>query len=277
MADFDTYQKIFKQTNLQVEHIKKGDINYLMLCKELTLKEQRVIQNLHINGLFVSYSTFNKLVGTCINEIDRDTDIAKLLVKYFVKDNSVEKINYKNQFIESLLTTKVESRTSEKLWRYNYVDNMLGHCSLKNTTNNWVNKNPNESGTEECEHYLSVKGSHKSEIRFHGINFYNLNKTTNGLISNDPISDKKEVVKNLDGTLGQLHNPNDKLENNVKQLLNSSEYDIFREDSFGDDDWVKVCSVGIIGDNVSSELPNNLLYKYKSVQIDNYLKKVFNV
>ena len=39
MADFDTYQKIFKQTNLQVEHIKKGDINYLMLCKELTLKE----------------------------------------------------------------------------------------------------------------------------------------------------------------------------------------------------------------------------------------------
>ena len=81
----------------------------------------------------------------------------------------------------------------------------------------------------------------------------------------------------MDGTLGQLHNPNDKLENNVKQLLNSSEYDIFREDSFGDDDWVKVCSVGIIGDNVSSELPNNLLYKYKSVQIDNYLKKVFNV
>ena len=243
--------------------------------QELTLKEQRVIQNIHINGKFVSYSSFDKLVGASINEIDRDTDISKLLVKYFVNDNSVETINYKNQFIESLLTNKVKDRTSHFLRKYNYIDNILGHCSLKSTTKNWVNINPNESGTEECEHYLSVKGSNKSEIRYHGINFYNLNKTTNGLISNDSISDKKEVVKNLDGTLGQLHNPNDKLENNVKQLLNGSEYDIFREDSFGDDDWVNVCSVGVIGDNVSSELPNNLLYKYRSVQIDNYLEKVF--
>ena len=39
MTDFDTYTEIFKQTSLQVQNIKKGDINYLMLCKEITLKE----------------------------------------------------------------------------------------------------------------------------------------------------------------------------------------------------------------------------------------------
>jgi len=245
--------------------------------KELTLKEIRLIQNLHITGKFVSYDLFNKLLGNCLNDIDMDTDISKLLTKYFVEDNSIDKINFKSQLIEGLLTKRVTSRTDSTLKKYNYIDNILGICSLKRTKNNWVNINPNEVGSEECEHYLPYKGKTKSDIRFYGINFYNLDKTTNGLITDNPISKKKEVVKDLDGTLGQLHKPNDKLEDNVKALLDTKEYKVFQTNSFDDSDWVEICSVGVLGDNVQSELPNNLLYKYRSVQVDNYLKKVFNV
>ena len=246
--------------------------------KTLTLKEKRLVQNLHITGKFVSHgSEFKKLVGNCLNDINMNTDISELLVKYFVKDNSILKINYKNQLINGLLTKRVTNRTDKTLKKYNYLDNILGHCSLKNTQNNWVNINPNEVGSEECEHYLAFKGKTKSDIRYYGVNFYNLDRTTNGLISSDPISSKKEVVKDLDGTLGQLHKPNNKLEDNVKSLLDTKEYKVFQKKSFDDSDWVKICSVGILGDNVQSELPKNLLYKYRSIQVDNYLRKVFNV
>ena len=54
------------------------------------------------------------------------------------------------------------------------------------------------------------------------------------------------------------------LHNQIMMVLNGA---------FGDKFWVDICSVGIIGDNVSSQLPNNLIYKYRDVQIDNYLKK----
>ena len=245
--------------------------------KEFTIKEIRTIQNIHNNGKWVLYSNFDKLLGTAINEIDKDTDFRQLLVKYFVKDNSIETINYKNQLITSMLTKKIESRTHPMLKKYNYLDNILGHCSLKNTKNNWVNINPNESGTEECEHFLSFDGVTKSVIRFTGINFYNLDRTTNGEISNDPTDKKAEIVRDLDGTLGQLLKPNDKLESNVSNLLAQADYDGFKNGAFGDKFWVDICSVGIIGDNVSSQLPNNLIYKYRDVQIDNYLKKVFGV
>mgnify|MGYP003650467553 FL=1 len=247
---------------------------------DFTMREIRIIQNVHICGKFVSHKSFQKLLGRAAYEIDINTDISEILKKWFVKDNVIEVINFKHQLISSLLTKRVKSRTDSIGKKYNYLDNVMGICSNKNTHKKWVSIDPESSGYDEWEHFLAYKNPIRSSIRTTGVNFFSLDRTTNCICSDDPVELKIPIVRKLDNTLGQLFEPNDKLENNVKELLTQPEYNIFRNefvDTFDDKEWVKVCSVGIIGDSVSAELPTNLIYKYKDAQADQYLKKVFGV
>ena len=130
------------------------------------------------------------------------------------------------------------------------------------------------------EHFLAENygiPSERSDIRKKSINFFSLDKTTNNYVSNDDIKDKVEVVKNMDNTIGMLFNPTNKLDDRVFALLNSDEYQVFRQDDFDNEDWVRICTEGLIGDNVRSQLPNNLIYKYRKLQFQITLEKIFDV
>ena len=81
----------------------------------------------------------------------------------------------------------------------------------------------------------------------------------------------------MDNTIGMLFNPTNKLDDRVFALLNSDEYQVFRQDDFDNEDWVRICTEGLIGDNVRSQLPNNLIYKYRKLQFQITLEKIFDV
>ena len=96
-----------------------------------------------------------------------------------------------------------------------------------------------------------------------------------GYVSNDDISKKIEVVKGTHTTMGQLFAPNGQLETEVSNLLHSSDYDVFRVDGFDNQEWIDITSVGILDEK--SNLPNNLIHKYRSEQVRVMMRKLFNV
>ena len=149
---------------------------------------------------------------------------------------------------------------------------------IKGNKSNWVNVDPYEVGDNQMEHWLArnykkQKGISRSDMRLYGTNFSNLPSSINGYVSNDDISKKIEVVKGTHTTMGQLFAPNGQLEQPVSDLLHSDEYDVFREDGFDNQEWIDVTSVGILDEK--SNLPNNLIYKYRVKQVEIFMKKVF--
>ena len=267
--------------------IRKGGTQWIPLLlkyerekrRHLNSFEIRTIQLFDILGKFVKWNSFNKLLGTAINEIDKDTKLMSLLTKYFVEDNDITDIDFKNQLLKAYLLTKgKDSDTDSNNKYFKYLDRLFSKLSQKGNKKNWVNIDPYEVGDIEMEHFLArlYNSTERSLVRLFGVNFFALDKSTNGYVSNDDLIDKIGVIKGMDNTLGQLFQPNGKLEKEVSELLYSPEYEVFRTDTFNNKDWIDIASVGVIGDNLDSKLPTNLIYKYRSVQIDKFMEKVFN-
>jgi len=267
--------------------ISKGDTRWIPLIlkfervmnRKLILEEKRLIQLIsRLSGTFVSWKDFDSRLGTAINSIDNTTSLLDILSKEFISTHPTFKVD----FLNSLLTTKgkdADSDTKNKL--FNYVDRLLGHLMHKSNIKNWININPNEVGSKEMEHFLSRKykvprGMARSIIRLISVNFFSLPKSVNNFISNDDIVKKVKVIKGKEGTLGQLFEPNGTLESNVSNLLNTSEFDAFRVDGFDNEDWINITSVGV--DEFSdTKIEDNLIYKYREVQVDNFIKKIFGI
>jgi len=258
--------------------------------RELNSVEIRAIQMFHIFGKFVAWKKYRKLLGHAVNDIDKDTELMDLLVKYFVNDSKdkdgevIEEINFKSQLLDNYILAKGKDSDSDPNNKYyKYIDRLLSKLMLKGNIQNWVNIDPYEVGDIENEHFLArlyhtSNGDDRSDVRLRGSNFMSLDKSTNGYISNDDIDKKIKVIAGSDTSFGQLFEPNGRLEKPVSDLLNSSEYDVFRQDGFSNKEWIKIASVGVIGDNQKINLSKNLIWRYRSVQLDTGLyKKVFKI
>ena len=229
-------------------------------------------------------------MGHAVNDIDKDTELMDLLVKYFVNDSKdkdgevIEEINFKSQLLDNYILAKGKDSDSDPNNKYyKYIDRLLSKLMLKGNIQNWVNIDPYEVGDIENEHFLArlyhtSNGDDRSDVRLRGSNFMSLDKSTNGYVSNDDIDKKIKVIAGSDTSFGQLFEPNGRLEKPVSDLLNSSEYDVFRQDGFSNKEWIKIASVGVIGDNQKINLSKNLIWRYRSVQLDTGLyKKVFKI
>lgn len=156
-------------------------------------------------------------------------------------------------------------------------DKLLGHLSLKGNIKNWksIQKGFRYTDTliKELEHFLSRKGQTKSDVIKTILNLWFIEKSDNLKLSNKPINEKIKLLKTTSASsLSFLFYPPDNLENDIKDLLTSDEFKSeFSKDDFNDDDWIRICLVGL---NESIQLPNNLIYKYRKLQIDNLLKKI---
>ena len=156
-------------------------------------------------------------------------------------------------------------------------DKLLGHLSLKGNIKNWfsIQKGFKHSDTliTELEHFLSRKGQTQSDVIKTILNLWHIQKSDNLQFSNKPINEKIELLKSSgQSSLSFLFHPVDNLDNDIKDLLTSDEYrKEFGNTNFNDEDWIRICSVGR---KESSESHNNLIYKYRKLQIDNLLKKI---
>ena len=258
--------------------------------RELNSVEIRAIQMFHIFGKFVAWKKYRKLLGHAVNDINKDTKLMDLLVKYFVNDSKdkdgkvIEEIDFKSQLLDGYILAKGKDSDSDPNNKYyKYIDRLLSKLMLKGNIKNWVNIDPYEVGDIENEHFLArlyqtLNGDDRSDVRLRGTNFMALDKSTNGYVSNDNIDKKIPVIAGSDTSFGQLFKPNGRLEKPVSDLLNSSEYDVFRQDGFSNKDWIEITSVGVIGDNQKINLPKNLIWKYRSVQVEvGLMKKVFKI
>ena len=249
--------------------------------RPLTLEEKRQVQLLHFLGKvkLIVWSKFDLNLKAMMDSMTEKSELKDLFREYFIlnSDTKYGNINAIETFSE-VYCTSPDSKDKHKYW--NYICRVLGWTQLKSNQSNWININPFEVGSYEMEHFLAENygiPSERSDIRKKSINFFSLDKTTNNYVSNDDIKDKVEVVKNMDNTIGMLFNPTNKLDDRVFALLNSDEYQVFRQDDFDNEDWVRICTEGLIGDNVKSQLPNNLIYKYRKLQFQLLLEKVYDV
>ena len=260
--------------------------------RHLNSSEIRTIQLFHILGKFVKWKKFEKLLGHALYDVDSGKDLMDILVGRFVNDSTlidsktkkdtgkiITKIDFLNQLVENYVTKKGKDSNSDDFNKYiKYIDMLLSKMMIKGNKSNWVNVDPYEVGDNQMEHWLARKykkqqGESRSDMRLYGTNFSNLPSSINGYVSNDDIIKKIEVVKGTHTTMGQLFAPNGQLEQPVSDLLHSDEYDVFREDGFDNQDWIDVTSVGILDEK--SNLPNNLIYKYRAKQVEIFMKKVF--
>jgi hypothetical protein len=263
--------------------------------RELTVEEIRTIQMFHIFGKFVKYGKkFDKLLGHALYDVDSGSDLMDILVGRFVNNSTsidqktkmdtgklIIDIDFHNQLVDNYILSKGKDKDSDNNNKYfKYIDMLLAKMMIKGNKKNWANIDPYEVGDNQMEHWLArlykvLTNETRSDMRFCGTNFFNLPAHLNGYVSNDNINKKIKAVKGTHTTIGQLFAPNGQLEKEVGDLLNSSEYDVFRQDKFDNQEWIDITSVGILDEK--SNLPNNLIHKYRSNQVKVMMRKIFNV
>ena len=183
--------------------------------------------------------------------------------------------------MDNYITKKGKDSDSDSNNKYiKYIDMLLAKMMIKGNKSNWVNVDPYEIGDNQMEHWLArnykkQQGEPRSDMRLYGTNFSNLPASINGYVSNDDISKKIDVVKGTHTTMGQLFAPNGQLETEVSNLLYSTEYDVFRVDGFDNQEWIDITSVGILDEK--SNLPKNLIHKYRVEQAKVLMRKIFDV
>ncbi len=260
----------------------------------LNSSEIRTIQLFNILGKFVSWKKFDSLLGHALYDVDSGKNLMEILVGRFVNESNridfktkkdtgkiITKIDFLNQLVDNYITKKGKDSDSDSNNKYiKYIDMLLAKMMIKGNKSNWVNVDPYEIGDNQMEHWLArnykkQQGEPRSDMRLYGTNFSNLPASINGYVSNDDISKKIDVVKGTHTTMGQLFAPNGQLETEVSNLLYSTEYDVFRVDGFDNQEWIDITSVGILDEK--SNLPKNLIHKYRVEQAKVLMRKIFDV
>ena len=109
-----------------------------------------------------------------------------LLTKYFVEDNDITDIDFKNQLLKAYLLTKgKDSDTDSNNKYFKYLDRLFSKLSQKGNKKNRVNIDPYEVGDIEMEHFLArlYNSTERSLVRLFGVNFFALDKSTSPLDS----------------------------------------------------------------------------------------------
>ena len=250
------YPVLLKYERVKDRELNKEEVMVLLLMDLFNTIIDR-------DELWKGWATWCK---NLVDNINSKTNLKTLLYETLINDKDIE---FVNKLSRAFFGNYRSELSHPRFSIYSQLDKLLGHMSLKSNIKNWVSimgqYKTSDDLIRDMEHFLSRKGS-KSEYRFTSANFWYREKSGNIEDSNKSIKDKLPTIQGENNSLNLLFFGKPNVEEELKTLLNSDEYKVFKNKNFDNDDWIKV---------LSEEQDKNLIFKFRKKQIEITLGKIF--